>query len=253
MLILTRAFQHVFKEHHAGNTPWPPHIHLHWLQAHMLPTIYQQHWSYLWQERWTSGPHQQTRRQSAGFAQSHGSLEKSWENREGLSRVGKVVKKIVFCLAGSGKCLWIFQNCLSDMVSLKRLSDKKGDAILSQLITLWAATLCCSLSSVLPSLFSEKPLCLLCSLKSPSALFVLWKAPLHSLFSEKPLSTLCSLKSPSAQKPVHVTREATPGLLPQILPFLCWREKLVQWVQTIFHLIKTLKSPCSLPPQRRSH
>ena len=39
MLTLTHSVQFVSREDHAGNTPWPPHIHLHQWKAHMQPTI----------------------------------------------------------------------------------------------------------------------------------------------------------------------------------------------------------------------
>ena len=39
VLTLTHPVQFVSREDHAGNTPWPPHIHLHQWKAHMQPTI----------------------------------------------------------------------------------------------------------------------------------------------------------------------------------------------------------------------
>ena len=60
MLILTHNIQPVPGENHAGNTPWPPHTHLHWWKVNMQPTICWWHWSYGQQQWWTSRPHQQT-------------------------------------------------------------------------------------------------------------------------------------------------------------------------------------------------
>ena len=37
MLTFTHSVQLVPREDHAGNTPWIPHIHLHWWQAHTQP------------------------------------------------------------------------------------------------------------------------------------------------------------------------------------------------------------------------
>ena len=39
MLTLTHPVQLFPREDHAGNTPWPPHIHLHQWKAHTKPTI----------------------------------------------------------------------------------------------------------------------------------------------------------------------------------------------------------------------
>ena len=64
MLTLIHPGQLVPREDHAGNTPWPPHIHLLWWTAHMQPTICRRHRSYGRRQWWTSRPHQQTRGQS---------------------------------------------------------------------------------------------------------------------------------------------------------------------------------------------
>ena len=67
ILTLTHPVKLVPREDHAGNTPCPPHIYLHWWKANMQPMICRRHWSYGRQQRWTSRLHQQTRRQSNGI------------------------------------------------------------------------------------------------------------------------------------------------------------------------------------------
>ena len=67
MLTFTHPVQLVPGEDHAGNTPWPPHIHLHWWKVGMQPMICWRHQSYGQQQWWTSRPHQQTRRLSNGI------------------------------------------------------------------------------------------------------------------------------------------------------------------------------------------
>ena len=64
MLTLAHPVQLVPREDYAGNASWTSHIHLDWWQAHMAPTICWWHWSYGWQQWWTSRPHQQTCRQN---------------------------------------------------------------------------------------------------------------------------------------------------------------------------------------------
>ena len=54
MLTLTHPVQLVPREDHAGNTPWPLHIHLHWWKALMQPTICWRHRSQGWQQWWTN-------------------------------------------------------------------------------------------------------------------------------------------------------------------------------------------------------
>ena len=60
-LTLTHPVQLVPGGNHAGNTPWPPQIHLYWWQAHMQPVIYLWHQSDWWQQWLTWSPFQQIR------------------------------------------------------------------------------------------------------------------------------------------------------------------------------------------------
>ena len=52
MLTLSHPVQLASREDHAGNTPWSPHIHLHWWKANMQPMICRRHRSYGRQQWW---------------------------------------------------------------------------------------------------------------------------------------------------------------------------------------------------------
>ena len=77
MLTLTHPVQLVPRTDNAWNAPWPPHIHLHWWQTRMQPTMRQRHQSHGQQQWWTSRPHQQTCRQRARAYGMEVSPEKS--------------------------------------------------------------------------------------------------------------------------------------------------------------------------------
>ena len=67
MLTLIQTIQLVPREDHAGDTPWPSYVHLHWWKAIMQHMICRRHRFYGRQQWWTWRPHQQTRRQSSSI------------------------------------------------------------------------------------------------------------------------------------------------------------------------------------------